>query len=76
MSCFLYEDTRMGIEVIVGALVILLLCIGGVIGYFYFYSEISKLGEECDPQLENQCGEKANCQSDESGKKGICFPSS
>ena len=75
MSCFLYEDTRMGIEVIVGALVILLLCIGGVIAYFY-YSDNLKLGEECDPQLENQCGEKANCQSDETGKKGICFPSS
>uniref|UniRef100_A0A6C0BJJ9 Uncharacterized protein n=1 Tax=viral metagenome TaxID=1070528 RepID=A0A6C0BJJ9_9ZZZZ len=65
----------MGIELIVAALVVLLLCIGGVVGYFY-YSDLSKLGEECDPQLENQCGEKANCQSDESGKKGICFPSS
>ena len=32
------------------------------------------LGQECDPQIENACGENAKCQADETGEKGICFP--
>jgi len=32
------------------------------------------LGEPCNPQIENACGENAKCQADETGEKGVCFP--
>jgi membrane protein implicated in regulation of membrane protease activity len=37
-------------------------------------SDFLDLGDPCDPQLENACGDTAKCQADESGKKGVCFP--
>ncbi len=52
-----------------------------VVGYFvyrkYFGAKVSgfsDLGEGCDPQIENACGENATCQPDETGTKGVCFP--
>jgi hypothetical protein len=32
------------------------------------------LGEPCNPQIENACGDNAKCQPDETGEKGVCFP--
>lgn len=37
-------------------------------------SGFADLGEECNPQIENACGEAAKCHPDETGEKGICFP--
>jgi hypothetical protein len=31
-------------------------------------------GSDCNPQIEGACGEGAVCHPDESGKKGVCFP--
>jgi hypothetical protein len=46
-------------------------------GYQWLNKEMSgflNLGDPCDPQLENACGDNAKCQANESGEKGICFP--
>lgn len=42
--------------------------------YFVKVSGFADLGEGCDPQIENACGDKATCQPDETGTKGVCFP--
>lgn len=42
--------------------------------YFAKVSGFADLGEGCDPQIENACGENATCQPDETGTKGVCFP--
>jgi hypothetical protein len=50
-----------------------------VVGYFVYNKYFAKLsgfvdlGQGCDPQIENSCGENATCQPDETGK-GVCFP--
>ena len=51
-----------------------------VVGYFVYTKYFAKvagftdLGQGCDPQIENSCGENATCQPDETGMKGVCFP--
>lgn len=42
--------------------------------YFVTVSGFSDLGQDCDPQIENACGENATCQADETGMRGVCFP--
>lgn len=42
--------------------------------YFAKVSGFADLGQECDPEIENACGENATCQVDETGTKGVCFP--
>ena len=42
--------------------------------YFAKVSGFADLGQGCDPQIENACGENATCQPDETGTKGVCFP--
>jgi hypothetical protein len=37
-------------------------------------SGFADVGEECNPQIENPCGDKAKCHPDETGERGICFP--
>ena len=37
-------------------------------------SGFADLGAECNPQIENACGVAAKCHADETGEKGICFP--
>lgn len=34
----------------------------------------SEKSEACNPHIENACGNDANCQPDETGESGICFP--
>ena len=55
----------------------LLFAIGAYLVFWWLTKETSgflDLGEACNPQIENTCGENAHCQADETGEKGICFP--
>lgn len=42
--------------------------------YRYFFMGKKVIGSDCNPQIEGACGEGAVCHPDESGKKGVCFP--
>ena len=42
--------------------------------YRYFFMGKTVIGSDCNPQIEGACGEGAVCHPDESGKKGVCFP--
>ena len=42
--------------------------------YRYFFLGKTVIGSDCNPQIEGACGEGAVCHPDESGKKGVCFP--
>lgn len=66
---------QVSVGVVLAALAALFL-----LGYFVFRwftnttSGFADVGEECNPQIENPCGDKAKCHADETGEKGICFP--
>jgi hypothetical protein len=62
--------------------VIAAVLVSAIIGYFVYrrfwgskgVQGFTTMGGECDPQIENSCGNGAICQSDDTGSKGVCFP--
>jgi hypothetical protein len=45
-----------------------------VIALYFTFTTSSFADMDCNPQIENACGETAKCHPDETGVKGICFP--
>jgi hypothetical protein len=45
-----------------------------VIALYFMFTTSSFADMDCNPQIENACGEAAKCHPDETGVKGICFP--
>lgn len=71
-----FLKTYMNSQVLIG--VALTLVVFGLYFVYRWYQGETigflDLGSECNPQIENTCGENARCQPDETGEKGICFP--
>jgi hypothetical protein len=57
----------------VGGVFFLAIVMWGVYRWFFVLAKTG-LGSDCNPQIENSCGENAVCHSSEPGKKGTCLP--
>ena len=71
-----YLKTYLNTQVLTG-IVLTLVVFSMYFLYRWFHGETTgflDLGAECDPQIENTCGQNARCQPDETGEKGVCFP--